>query len=237
MKSREIKLIMETLAQLSNISKGLDINKEAIHKHSSTLSEVRKKLGNYTDQYNNTEYMKTLSPPEQQNLMTNARALYEVHEKLLKELDYLDMTKQPSFVTKAVSALDKAYLLSQYIYKEIAGECGDIVLPHLTCIQLKNVDKATYKQMIFSLMSELEAYTHDIYQDYIDDDENKKSLFPIFPMVHAYMVEAYMWFQKEKERVDVEPVPEITKIDIPAETVLEVPKQPEDVKETVQDKA
>ncbi len=223
MKSREIKLIMETIGQLGNISKGLDINKEAVKKHSATLTEARNKLKNYTDQYNNAEYMKTLSPPEQQNLMSNARALYEVHERLVKELDYLDMSRQPVFITKAVSALDKAYLLSSYIYSDIVGTCGDIVLPHLTCIQIKNIDKATYKQMVLSLTTELEAFTHDVYQDNYDDTEL------MFPTLCGHLIEAYMWFKKENERLGIEPLPEITKIDLPVETVPEIPAAPDKV--------
>jgi len=225
--SREIKMIMETIGQLDNISKGLDINKEAVSKHSSTLTEVRNKLSKYTEQYNNAEYMKTLSPPEQQNLMKNARALYEVHEKLVKELDYLDMSKQPPFIVKAISALDKAYLFSQYLYEEVLKPCGDIVIPHFTCIQVKHIDKASYKQLVLSITTELETFANDLYNSHIPTTiETGLHVTTIY----THLIESYMWFKKENERLSIEALPEINKIDIPEESVLEVPTQPEEVK-------
>lgn len=230
MKGKTVKLILETVGQIDNIAKGLNINKEAMDKHASTLTAVRTRLDKYTEQYKNEEYMKTLSPAEQQNLMQNARVIYDVHEKLRKELDYLDMTKQPLFITNAVLALDKCYILLDYFYKERVGECGDIVIPHLQVIELKYVSKSNYKQLVSSLTLELDAFVNDIYVDFLT--ESNRIYFEtvadlrIFTNSLMPAIEAYMWFKKEKERLEVEALPEINKIDLPEETTPQVPKGP-----------
>lgn len=222
MKSKTLKLILETVAQIVNITRGLNINKEAIDTHSTNLTIARKRMDKYMEQYKNAEYMKTLSPPEQQNLSKNANAVYEVHEKLRKEIDYLDMNKQPYFVAKAIVVLDSAYLLIEYIYKELVGESGEITVPHLKCIQLKNVDKATYKQMVTSLQLELDGFIHDMWLDH------QSEFHPLFYTAYGHLAEAYMWMKKEEERLKVEAIPETEKILVPEETPLELPKAPED---------
>jgi hypothetical protein len=221
MESRTLKLILETVGQLTNITRGLNINKEAIETHSANLTIARKKMDKYMEQYKNPEYMKTLSPPESQNLSRNASAVYEVHEKLRKEIEYLDMNKHPYYISKAISALDRAYLLTEYIYKELVGESGDVVIPHLKCIELKYIDKATYIQMIRSLHSELDGFVNDLWVDQFPD------CHPLFPMAYSHVAEAYMWFKRENERIKIEEMPKVEKIEVPEEIPLELPKQPE----------
>lgn len=228
MKSRTLKLFMETIGALTNLSKGLDINKEAVTSHSNTLNEARKKLESYNEQWKNKEYMATLSPPEQQNLSRNASELYRVHGMLEKELDYLDMTKHPLFVAHAISALDKAYVTTEYFYKEKIGECGDVVVPKFYVINLKHVAKTAYKQMVDNLYAELDALT----ADFIDEVEEyaKNNPFTHTLMLGAitgHLVEATMWFSKEKERLGVEGLPEFTEIKLPEETTPDIPAGPE----------
>ena len=229
MKSREAKLILDTVGQIDNILKGTNINKKAIDQHSSTMNVVRKKLDGYSEKYKNTEYMKNLSPPEKQAITKNAQTLYQTYEQLRKELEYLDMTKQPTFTSNAINALDKAYLLIENLYKNILGECGDIIIPKFTCFKLKDIPNATYTQAIHSLYAELENITHDLYEDQIRLDFSPE-LFMFMP-AYGYMVEAYMWLSKEKERLTVEALPEIKKIDIPEEFIPEIPAGPEVDKE------
>lgn len=228
MKSRTLKLFMEIIGALTNLSKGLDINKEAITIHSNTLNEARKKLSNYNEQWSNKEYMATLSPPEYQNLSKNASAVYQVQEQLVKELDYLDMTKHPFFITHAIAALDKAYIVTEYFYKEKIGECGDIVVPKFYVINLKHVDKASYKQMVENLYIELDALT----ADFLEESEEYATKAPfvstlLLGTISGHLVEATMWFTKEKERLKVEALPTINEIKLPEETLPEIPAGPE----------
>ena len=232
MDSRTLKLIKDTIGLIDNIAKGLNINQKAIKVHSSTINAVRAKLEKYTEQNKDAEYMKTLSPIESQTFMQNVKAMYDTHEKLRKELDYLDMTKYPTYLLNATQALDKAYLLADYIYKNILGECGDIVIPHLTCIKEKHVADATYTQMILSLSTELEAYVHDMYEDHIKsmyDTQFTTTLSTTLLLpVYNHLIEAYQWMDNENTRLKSEAIPEIAKIDIPAELVPELPKSPKD---------
>lgn len=228
MKSRTLKLFMETIGALTNLSKGLDINKEAVTSHSNTLNEARKKLESYNEQWKNKEYMATLSPPEQQNLSRNASELYRVHGMLEKELDYLDMTKHPLFVAHAITALDKAYVTIEYFYKEKIGECGDVVVPKFYVINLKHVAKTAYKQMVDNLYAELDALT----ADFIDEVEEYATKAPftstlMLGAITGHLVEATMWFSKEKERLGVEGLPEFTEIKLPEETTPDIPAGPE----------
>jgi len=228
MKSRTLKLFMETIGALTNLSKGLDINKEAVTSHSNTLNEARKKLEKYNEQWKNKEYMSTLSPPEQQNLSRNASEVYRVHEMLEKELDYLDMTKHPVFVAHAISALDKAYVVTEYFYKEKLGECGDVVTPKFYVINLKYVSTTTYRQMVDNLYTELDALTADFIEEV--EEYATKSPFASTLMlggIMSHLVEATMWFLKEKERLGVEGLPEFTEIKLPEETLPEIPAGPE----------
>ncbi len=222
MDSRSLKRILDKTGLIDNICKGLDINKETVKKHSSMLSQVTTKLNNYQKDGRSEELMKTYSPPEKQALYQNVQNLYKTYQELNKELEYLEMTKHPSFLQKAIEALDKAYLVIEYMYKNILGECGDLVPPKLTCIKLKYIDQSTYTQMIYSLMTELEAFVHDIYEDYIHAEFNTELL--TFIPAYSNLVEAYMWIQKENERLKVEALPEIRKIEIPAEIFPEIPK-------------
>lgn len=232
MTSREIKLIRETIGHLDNIVKGLNINSKAIEQHSSTGNLIRTKLEGYIKKKQDPEYIKTLSPPEQTAFMQNANALYETYEKLRKELEYLDMTKHPVNVTHASQALDKAYLLIDYLYKNIFGECGDIIVPHFACIRIKDIAKATYTQCILSLSVELEAFVHDIYVDHIKGISNTNlpdaevTELLMFIPAYACMTEAYMWLSIENTRLKTEALPEIAKINIPDEILPEIPAGP-----------
>jgi len=149
--------------------------------------------------------------------------MYTTHEKLVKELDYLDMSKHPVFVSQAISALDRSYILVEYLYKDILGESGDIIIPKFFFLDLKHVHKATYKQLIQTLASELEAFCHDYVGTSHLDDVKVHTLLTNF---WSSMVEAYMWINKENERLKVEALPEINKIDLPEETVPEIPEGP-----------
>jgi hypothetical protein len=224
MKSRTLKQLMENIGLIDNLAKGLNINKKAVALHSSTVNIVREKMNGYTKKHQDQEYMKTLSPAEQQVFMQNVRNMYETHKKLTDELDYLDMTKHPTFLLYATQALDKAYLLIEYMYKNLTGECGDLILPHLTCIKVKDAEKATYTQMIYSLTTELEAIVHDFYEDNIHAEFDPE-LLP-YMSIYSSMVEAYMWLSKENERLKTEALPETKTIDVPIENVPPIPKGP-----------
>jgi len=226
MKSRTLKQLMENIGLIDNLSKGLNINKKAVALHSSTVNEVRKKIDDYTLKHRDQKHMSSLSPAEQQAFMQNAKNMYETHKKLIDELDYLDMTKHPTFLMYATQALDKAYLLIEYMYKNLTGECGDLILPHLACIKVKDAEKATYIQMVYSLTAELEAIVHDFYEEHIHAEFDPE-LLPYLP-IYSYLVEAYMWLSKENERLKTEALPEIKTINIPQEVVPEVPKGPAD---------
>lgn len=221
MEGRTLKLILETVGQIVNITRGLNINKEALEIHASNLTIARRRLDKYNEQHKNEEYMKTLSPPEQQNLYKNANAVYEIHNKLQKEIEYLDMNKHPYYISKAISALNRAYLTVEYIYLNLVGESGDLIVPHLKCIQPKTIDKATYKQLVYSIYIELDGFVNDIWQDQFPNPH------PLFTIPYGYIAEAYMWFRKENERLKVEALPEIEKIEIPEETQPEIPASPE----------
>ena len=91
MKARELSQLMANVGQLINLVKSVNINKEAEETHVSTLREAQAKLDAYTKQYENKEFMKTLSPAEQQNLISNAQNMYMFHSEVKKEMDYLDI--------------------------------------------------------------------------------------------------------------------------------------------------
>jgi hypothetical protein len=169
MTSREITQLLVNVAQVTNFTKSLNINKEAIITHTATLKVVQTKLDGYTTKYQDENYRKTLSIPEQRVLMDNAKNLYEVHEQLRKELDYLDMSKITSFVSHAINELEHAFLLIEW-FQESIGKNGEIILPHLTCIREKTWNEGKYKNKIDSLYLELEAISYDFYQDHVKND-------------------------------------------------------------------
>ena len=84
-------------------------------------------------------------------------------------------------------------------------------------------------------MAELDAFTHDTYVEYLDAYApnqyfESSSELRVFTYAIMPLIEAYMWFKKENERLKVEALPEIHKIDLPEETVPEIPKGPEENK-------
>lgn len=223
MNARVIEQLLVNIGQITNLSKSLNINKEAIDYHLSNKREAEKRLERYTEQYKNEEYMRTLSPPEKKCLMDNAQNVHMVHQSIIRELDYLDLNKQPLFILHSIAELEHVYLYLEYLLN-LVGKNGETILPHLQAIKVKHFDKANYKNQINSLYSELEALTWDYHQDtFVERVNLDEKYVPVF----EHLAVATMWLQKEKERLEVEALPEIKKLEIPAETTPEIPKAPE----------
>jgi hypothetical protein len=228
MKTRELEFLMINLGVLINLTKSVNINKEAIDHHVTNLRIAQKKLDGYTEQYNNQEYMKTLSPAEKQCLSTNAQNVYMAHQSIQKEIDYLDMSKQPTYIFRASNEMENVYILLEYLI-DLRGKSGDTILPRLTCIRPDTFDKGKYKNQIDSLFSELEAIAYDFHKDHVETIT--EPMDAMSSIISDHLIIASMWIKKEKERLTTEPVPEIRKIKIPAETTPEIPKGPDtDVK-------
>jgi len=226
MKSNEIEFLLANSGQVLNLINGVSITKEAVAVHSSTLKTVRGKLDKLKEQYTNQEYMKTLSPPESKVITDNAQNLFKTMQDLQKELEYLDLSKQPAFLTNAVNELTHAYLLIEWL-SETIGKSGRTVLPHLSCIKPDVFDKGKYKNQIDTLYSELEATSFDFYTDHVEiaDGPSYTMLVPI----SDHLITAACWLRKEKERLLTEALPEINVIKIPDEVFPEIPKAPETV--------
>jgi hypothetical protein len=230
MKNRELAFLLQNVTAVLNLTKGLNINKDAIATHAANLALARKRLDGYTEQYKNQEYMKTLSPAEQQCLQKNAQALYGTHEELRKELEFLDMTKTTTFVSKALNELEHAFLLIEWLLEEI-GKTGETILPHLTCIRAATFDKGKYKNQIDSLYSELEAISYDFYKDHVQPFQMiEKEMAPMLIPISDHLTVAACWLGKEKERLLTEALPELKVIKLPEETVPEIPKGVENEK-------
>lgn len=224
MKSRELALLLANVGHVINLAKTVNMNKEAMDIHTSTVRAGQNRLNGYTQQYEDTEYMKTLSPVERKCLSDNAENVYTTLQSLSKELDYLEMSKQNTFVINAINQLEHVYLLIEYLIDDI-GKTGETILSHLACIKPKHFDKATYRVQIEGLYSEVEALAYDFYSDNV-----KAGITNMMAAgVADHLMVASMWFLREKERVHQEAPPEVRKIELPAETVPEVPKSPEDV--------
>lgn len=217
MKARELKYAMEFIGLINNLIKGLNINKEAIAVHSNTSKELNTRMEGYSNKYKDPEYMKTLSPPEQKALMDNARNAYSVYQNLSKEIDYLEMTKHHQFIINAANAFDNAYITTKYFYEEVTGECKEIMKPKFSVISIKDFLHGKYVQQILSLLTELEAFTHDFYVDHKEYPGN---------IIHQYLAQGYMWIKFENERLKIEALPEVKNIPLPAEVVPEIPKEP-----------
>jgi hypothetical protein len=227
MTPREISQLLANVAQVTNFTKSLNINKEAIIQHSLTLKAATIKLEKWQKMYQDEEIRKTLSIEEQRVLMDNARSLYGVHDQLTKELDYLDMSKLPTFVSRAIVELEHAFLLIEWLL-ETVGKTGETILPHLTCIREKNWEGGKYKNKIDSLATELEAISYDFYQDHTSlyAVETNSNAYPILVPIADHIIVASCWLQKEKARLLTESIPEIKKIELPAEKVPEIPVGP-----------
>ena len=219
MNARQITILFTNVSQIINLMRTVNINKEAVATHSSTFKTIGLILEKWREQYQNPEYMKTLSLVEQQTLGVNAQNFYKVYMELQKELEYLDLSKQPTFLASAANELDKAYLLLEYLLNEIVGKTGETILPHLTSLRAKTFDGGKYKNQIDSLYSEVEAQAHDFYIDHVIDTDQ-----PMFIPICDHLTLSACYLQKEKERLLTEALPEIKKIDIPK---IEEPVIPE----------
>jgi hypothetical protein len=226
MEARILKLVLDTIGTIDNVAKSLNINKKAIEVHTGNFSIVMKKLDGYMEKYKNKEYMNTLSPPEQKALGENAQALIKTREELLRELDYLDLSKTPTFVGNATHALDRAYLQIEYMITNMTGEPGELIIPKFSVLRPKDSDTADYSVMVSTLTAELDAQCNDIYQDHIKDSDGTEGII-LFISAYMLICEGYMWISKEKERLKTEALPEIKEIKIPDEILPEFPKAPE----------
>jgi hypothetical protein len=220
MTTRELTQLLVNIGQIDTLVKSLNINKEAMDTHAATIKAARIRLDKYSEQFHDAEYLKTLSPAEQKCLSDNAQALFRVHNEIQKELDYLDMTKTPIFVTKAANELDHLYLLLDYII-EFRGKTGETILPHLKSIKVKDFEKGKYKQQVYNLCVETETQAND-FLDLTDPDNDM-----MIPIIFDHLAVIYMWIKKEDERLKTEALPEIKVFKLPEEIVPEVPKGPE----------
>lgn len=221
MKKNELESLFANVTQVLNITRNLNINKESIAIHVSTLKEARIKLDKYQEMYKNQEYMKTLSPVESKCLNENAQKLYGIHNELVKELDYLDLSKQPAFIVNVTNELNHAYLLLEWLSEEI-GKSGRTILPHLTSIKVATFDKGKYRNQVDSLYLELEAISHDFYVDHVQPFQMIEGKpCPVLISICNYLIIAVMWFSKERERLTTEALPEHKVIKLPVETVPE----------------
>ena len=233
MKNFEIEKLLVNVSQIIAMMKGVNINKDSITVHAAAIKVVRNKLDKWQSQYQNEEERKKLSLPEQQTLMTNAQNFWQVHEELRKELDYLDMTKQPSNVANALNELTYAYLLLEWL-SDFVGKSGRTILPHLTSLRANTFDGGKYKNQIDSLYSEVEAQGHDFYVDHVvlkDLVDNieicRANREPMLIPICDHLTVAACWLGKEKERLVTEALPELKVIKLPEEIKPEVPVAPE----------
>jgi len=221
MKSRQLKITMEFVGQVNNLIKGLNINKEAISIHAFKSRQLNERIEGYSKKYKDPEYMKTLSLPEQKALTDNARNAYGVYQSLAREIDYLEMTKHSQFIVNATQALDNAYILIKYFYEEIEGVITENIIPKFNAIVIKDFVGGKYENQVFNLMTEMEVFTHDFYEDNEGHPEE---------LIHAYLAQGYMWLKLEHERLKTEAMPEIKKIEIPKEIEPEFPAGPDEKK-------
>ena len=224
MKPRELAVLLANVGYIINLAKTVNMNKEAMDTHTSTVKAGQSRLDGYTKQYENKEYMETLSPAEKKCLSENAQNVYMTLQSLSKELDYLEMSKQNTFVVNALSQLEHVYLLLEYLIEDM-GKTGETILPHLTSIKPKHFDKATYRVQIEGLYAEVEALAYDFYSDNVKAGASNLMTVGIAD----HLMVASMWLLREKERTQQEASPEVRKIELPAETTPEVPKGPADV--------
>jgi hypothetical protein len=221
MKSRELASLLANIVQVINYAKSVNLNREAIDKHTSTLRAGQQRMEAYTIQNENKEYMASISPAEKKCLYDNAQATYTTIQSLQRELDYLDMSKQNVFVINATHELEHVYMLLEYMLEEIVGKNGETILPHLTCIRPKTFDAARYDIQIQSLYAEVEAIAWDFYKDHVELLHNNLAI-----PIGEHLIVASMWLKREKERTETEKAPEIKKIDLPMETTPEIPASP-----------
>ena len=235
MKNNQLELLLANVGQVLNLMNGLNINKEAIATHAATLKTVRIKLDKLKEQYSDKAYMAILSPAESKAILDNAQANYNTHQELVKEIEYLDMAKHPSYLTNAVNELTHAFLLIEWLSEEI-GKSGRTILPHLTCIRVDTFNNGKYRTQIETMYSELEAISYDFYVDQVFGLitpinpvlEGYSDRIPMLIPISDHLTVAACWLKKEKERLLTEALPETKKIDLPTEIFPEIPKGPKD---------
>ena len=224
--TKRVKLLLETVLLMLAYMKSVSIHSKAVGEHVSTLNTVRERLEGYNKQYNDAEYMATLSMPEKRNLINNANTHYQTYQELTKELDYLDMSKHPLYLASAIVELEKAALLSEFLYDFLADPLEGIV-PKLKAIRAKSFPTDDYKHQIEQLYYEIESFNHDYYNpttyrnlvmDTIPED--------MINRIYIHITLATMYMQKEKERMETEAIPDIKSIPLPVETVPELPAEP-----------
>jgi hypothetical protein len=232
MKNNQIESLLVNVSQIITLMKGVNINKEAILTHSATLKQIRTKLDKWQTLYQNEEERKKLSPIEQKTLMNNAQNFWATHEEIRKELDYLDMTKQPLFLSNALNELTYAFLLIEWL-SDFVGKSGRTILPHLTALRANSFNDGKYKNQIDSLYAEIEAISHDFYVGHVQ--VINLTIYPEYPMlipICNHLTLAGCFLQKEKERLLTEVLPELKIIKIPEEVFPQVPDVPKtDIKD------
>jgi hypothetical protein len=237
MKSRELSFLMQNISQIINLLRTVNINHDAVLTHAATSKLALAKLDKLKAQYQDEELMKTLSPAEQQAILKNAQNAYGVFEELRKELEYLDLSKQPTFLASASNELEKAYLLIEYLL-EFMGKTGETILPKLAVMNPKTFEGGKYKNQIDSLYAEVEAQAHDFYVDHVQGEvviQNPLKVMkgfintPMLIPISGHLTLAACWLGKEKLRLTTEALPEIKVIKLPEDVLPEVPKAPEEV--------
>ena len=241
MKDTQIEFLLVNVGNIINMMNSVSIHKEAVIIHTSTLKEARTRLDHWKELFQNEEYKSKLSPVEQKAILDNAQAMYNVHQELVKELDYLDMSKHTTFFTNAVNELTHGFLLLEWLSGEV-GKSGRTILPKHIALRADTFDKGKYKNQIDSLYSELEGLGHDFYVDHVTDQDAVGNIINDEPMLIPIcdrLTVASMWLQKEKQRLTTEALPELKVIKLPKEIVPEVPAAPEslgDMPDTFTDK-
>jgi hypothetical protein len=227
MKNNELEHLLVNVSQILAMMGAVNINKENAAIHAETLKTARAKLDKLQALRQDEVYWKSLSPEEQRVLMTNAQNLWETATALIKELDFLDISKQPTFLSSAVSELNHGYLLLEWLSEEI-GKSGRTILPHLPSLRPDTFDKGKYRNQIDTLYSDLEAVGHDFWVDHvIGTGADQTEEYPMLIPIADHLTTAAIWLKREKERMLTESLPELKIIKLPEEVKPEVPTAPE----------
>jgi hypothetical protein len=226
MKNNEIESLLVNVGQIINMMNSININKDVIAVHTAMLKEARIKLDKWKEKFQNEDYKAKLSPAEQKAILDNAQAMYQVHQELVKELDYLDMSKHTTFVTNAVNELTHGFLLLEWLSGEV-GKSGRIILPKHIALRANTFDKGKYKNQIDSLYAELETISHDLYIDHIMGVPCAEDARPMLIPICDRLTVTACWLLKEKQRLTTEALPELRVIKLPKEIIPEIPAAPE----------
>ena len=226
--AKQLRLLMDSIQLLLSFTQSLNINKEGIERHGSNLSIVRKQLDKYQKQHDDKEYLSTLSPAEKQNLYSNANAFYECYQKLSKEMDFLDLSKHPNYVTRAISIIEDAYLLSLFAYDKLGIEV-DQLSPRLAGIRADRFAVQEYQSQVQNLYFSMESFTNDYWQYYpnrpdLSVCDGNPVIGSIIHDVYLKLTLAHQWLGKEVERMNLEEMPVVKDIPVPTETVPALPE-------------